>query len=301
MHRGSQVSSSFFEGENSRAILRVGLALIAALEMVVEVASNLGMMGDSLYAEASSILLPFLRPTPAVLVIINLIGLAGLLALALNRRPILGAVVALLCMSFDVRLGEVLFGSISHNFFFPGAMVFGWLIGLIVARRRRLRGEPAAQRPTYADSVAESCAVGVLAALYTGSAVTKVMDSGISWVNTNALRSVLLAQQGLLHVGWIDAYRAAVINHPWFSFALSLGALLIEACGFLLLVSRRTRLVWGLLIVGMHVNILFLAGIPYLEPMLLVPLFTLPWPALRRFLTVRRSSSLASEPTSLEG
>jgi hypothetical protein len=214
----------------------------------------------------------------------------GLAALALNRRPIPASLTALLSMALVARIGAEVFGAVSHNFFFPGALLFGWFLGLVIAWRKRQQGDPEAQQPTYAESVAESCAVGVLAALYTGSALTKVMDSGFQWVNANGLRAILLAQKGLLHVEWIDAYRASIINHPWFAFVLTFGALLIEAGAFLLLVGRRLRFVWGLLILGMHVNIMFLAGILYIEPMFLVPLFTIPWPALRRLLTGRARS-----------
>lgn len=272
-------SASLFDGA-SRTPLRVGLALMTGVEIVGQALDLRSQMVNSLYEDGTGLLLRLLPPSDFVLAASSTVGLLGLIAFALDRRPILGGLVTLATMALLSEWITERFGCTPHNMFYPGGMLLGWIAGLGYAR--------AVSGAVEREQLAEAGAVGVLAALYVGSGVSKIWNGGFGWADTTTLRSTILAQQGLGGFRWVEAYRAAVIEHGRFAQALAAGALGIELGGLFLLVSRSLRVVWGLLLLGLHVNILLLCNIPYVEPMVLVPLFTLPWPALLARIYRRR-------------
>ena len=273
-------SASLFDGA-SRAPLRVGLALMTGVEITGQALDLRSQMVNSLYEGGTGFLLRVLPPTAFVLAASSTVGLLGLIAFARDRHPILGGLVTLATTALLSEWITERFGSTPHNMFYPGGMLLGWIAGLGYARAASNGAEDREQ-------LAEAGAVGVLAALYVGSGVSKILNGGFGWADTTTLRSTILAQQGLGGWKWVEAYRAAVIEHGRLAQALAAGALGIELGGFFLLVSRSLRVVWGLLLLGLHVNILLLCTIPYVEPMVLVPLFTLPWKALLARIYPRR-------------
>ncbi len=282
-------SASLFDGA-SRAPLRVGLALMTGVELVGQAVDLHSQVVNSLYEGGAGLLLRLIPPSAFVLAAVSAVGLLGLVAFARDRRAISGGLVTLACMALLSEWITERFGATPHNMFYPGGMLFGWIAGLWYARTAA--GE--ADR----EQLAEAGAVGVLAALYVGSGVSKILHGGIDWADLNTLRSTILAQQGLGGWRWVEAYRSTVIEHARLAQVLAAGALVIELGGFLLLVSRSLRVIWGLLILGLHVNILLLCTIPYVEPMALVPLFTLPWPALLGRLRRKRlvEAAVAAPP-----
>jgi hypothetical protein len=286
-------SASAFEGA-SRAPLRVGLALMTGVEIVGQTMDLHSQMVNSLYVSGKGPLLRFVPPNAFVLASVLAVGLAGLFAFARDRRPIVGGLATLACMALLSEWITERFGSTPHNMFYPGGMLLGWIAGLWYARLAAREGLGGVDR----EQLAEAGAIGVLAALYVGSGVSKVLNGGIGWADLTTMRSTILAQQCLGGWTWVEAYRSAIVEHPRLAQSLAAGALGIELGGFLLLVNRSLRIVWGLLILGLHVNILLLCTIPYVEPMVLVPLFTLPWPALLGRLGRRRltDTAVASPP-----
>lgn len=282
-------SASLFDTA-SRAPLRVGLALMTAVELVGQALDLHSQVVNSLYESGTGFLLNLIPPSAFVLAALSAVGLLGLVAFARDRRPITGGLVALACMALLSEWITERFGATPHNMFYPGGMLLGWIAGLWYART--------AAGGADREQLAEAGAVGVLAALYVGSGVSKVLHGGFGWADLTTLRSTILAQQGLGGWGWVEAYRSTVIENGRLAQVLAAGALGIELGGFLLLVNRSLRVFWGLLILGLHVNILLLCSIPYVEPMVLVPLFTLPWPALLGRLRRKRliQAAVAAPP-----
>ncbi len=285
-------SASLFDTA-SRAPLRVGLALMTGVEIVGQTLDLHSQMVNSLYASGAGFLLRLIPPSGFVLASLLAVELAGLVAFARDRRPIVGGLVTLACMALLSEWITERFGSTPHNMFYPGGMLLGWIAGLWYARTTAREGLHGAAVGADREQLAEAGAMGVLAALYVGSGVSKVLQGGIGWADLTTLRSTILAQQCLGSWRWVEAYRSVVIEHPRFAQALATGALGVELGGFFLLVNRSLRVFWGLLILGLHVNILLLCTIPYVEPMVLVPLFTLPWPALLDMLQRKRPTEAA--------
>ncbi len=129
------------------------------------------------------------------------------------------------------------FGATPHNMFLSRRYAARLDSGALVCAH----GGNGADR----EQLAEAGAVGVLAALYVGSGVSKVLNGGIGWADQTTLRSTILAQQVLGGWRWVEAYRAAVIEHARLAQVLAAGALVIELGGFLLLVNRSLRVFWG--------------------------------------------------------
>lgn len=273
--------SSYWSGR-SRAPLRVGLAIISAVIFLVEVSSLADYYQNPLYVPRNAVLVGLIPPTHAVLAAVYLVGLVGLAGVALDRRPARGGLLALFCMALVCEWALELFDSPSHNFFFPGGMLLGWVCGLGCASEIMRRGAVKADPKAFREELAEAGAIGVLAALYVGSGVSKLVSGGLGWADTTNLRALVLAQRGAGFYRWVDAYRELVVQHPRLSQAFAAAALVFELGGFLMLLSPRLRALSGLLLLGLHVNIFLLCDIPYVEPMVLLPLFTLPWPLLWR-------------------
>lgn len=270
------MSASSFD-DASRAPLRIGLALMTAVEIVGQTLDLRSQMLSSLYQGRTGPLLQLVEPSGPVLAIVSALALIGLLAFALDRAPLASGLVVLACMALVSEWITERFGSTPHNMFYPGGMLLGWLAGLWYTRTATREGVAAADR----EQLAEAGAVGVLAALYVGSGLSKLLDGGgFGWADLVTLRSTILAQQGLGGWQWVETLRWMIIDHPRLAQALAAGGLVIELGGFFLLVGRSLRIVWGLLILSLHLGVFVLCTIPYVEPMFLVPLFTLPWPAI---------------------
>lgn len=281
------MSASHWDGVD-RAPLRIGLALCAAVFTLLEARTIHEQHSDPRFVLTHAPLASHLPATPAALCAVCAVILLALLAFALHRRPLLSSTVALGGMAMVSQWGVEYFDAPSHNYMFPGGMLFGWLLGLVYARTLGPRG---AWRTALSEELAEAGAMSVFAALYVGSATSKLLDSGFRWVNHDTVRVLLLSQRGVADLDWVHRYRALVIDHPGAAWLASLLTLVIEGGAFFLLVSRRMRTLWGALILLLHLNIIVLATMPYLESMFLALLFAFPWPAL---LKLERSEAPAA-------
>lgn len=272
----SLLAGSPYDGHD-RAPLRVGLAVIAGVVFLAETRTVVQMLEDPHFRAAYAV------PTsPALAWGLFALVVLGLVLHALDRWALAAGAVALGGMTGISLWQTSLFGSPSRNSFFPGAMLFGWVLGQLWAHllagddARGAGGRPLRER------LAEAGAVGCLAAAYVGSASSKLLKTGLAWVNPDQLRWLLLAQEPLARWSWLTAYRNAILENPSLASALALLTLIVEGGAVVLLFGPRLRLFWGVLILGLHLNILLLCTMPYLEPMTLVLLFAIPWPTLLR-------------------
>jgi hypothetical protein len=208
--------------------------------------------------------------------------LAGLALVALDRRPIAGGAWALAWMSFLSAWQTELFGSPSRNSFFPGAALFGWVLGLAWAKAAAGDDGVAPSGRAYRERLAEAGALGCLAAAYVGSAASKLLAAGLSWVNAAQVRALVLWQHPVADWAWLHAYRDAILEDATVARIAAAATLIIEGGAFCLLFGARLRLLWAALIVGLHVNIILLCTMPYVEPMVLLGLLAVPWPAVFR-------------------
>lgn len=269
------MSASLYRGR-SRSPLRVGLAVIVGLVYLGEALNVASMADQQPFSWRHAALTSLVRPTRWVIAAVSVGVFAALYAFARARRPVTAGLAATVGMALVAQWNTELFGSPSRNFFIPGAAFFGWVCGVAYARSLAPSGD---SRRATEDAFGEAGAMGVFAAVYVGSAASKLLRGGIDWIHPDTLRFLVLSQHGLADVGWINAYRAAVIESPGFATLLSGMTLLIEGGAFMLLVGRAPRVVWSALIFALHANVLVLCTMPYLEPMAIVALFGLPWPS----------------------
>ena len=163
-----------------------------------------------------------------------------------------------------------IFGSPSRNAFFPGAVLLGWVLGEVwaanVGKERGLR-----------ERLAEAGALGCLAAAYVGSALSKLLSTGIAWADGAQVRALVLQQQPLLRWGPVLSVRASIIENQDTAIAASVATLVVEGGAFLLLFGPRLRLAWGALLLGLHASIALLNTMPYVGASLLLALLCIPW------------------------
>ena len=285
--------SSYWDG-HSRAPIRIGIAVIAAAEFAGQ-AYQISWQSQNANFGASGALARALVSVPGAAWLGLALIAVGLVLVAIDRRPLLGGVWALAWMALMSVWETEVFGTPSRNSFFPGAALFGWLLGLYWARVEA-KGTSANQavRRAASERLGEAGMLGCVAAAYAGSFTSKLLASGVAWADPAQVRGLVLLQRPLAEWGWLLAYRDAVLDHDWLARGASIGTLVIEGGALALLFGARLRLAWAVLLIGLHLNITFLCAMPYLEPMLLLSLVAIPWP--RIFRARRRSPPTVEEP-----
>jgi hypothetical protein len=263
----------------SRTPLRVGLAIISGLVFFGEAYTVADMTRDPHYSLSAGPLhlLPS-HPVSAWLIFAFIV--AGLVCFALDKRSLLAGIWSLSWMSVLSLWQRELFGTPSRNSFFPGVMLLGWVLGLVWARYVAGKDVSQPEGRAFRERIAEAGAMACIAAGYTSSALSKLLSAGLAWINPHQVRWLVLAQEPLAQWAWLTSYRNVVLESPsvgWFS---ALMTIVIEGGGFVLLFGSRWRLLWTGLIWALHINIILLCVMPYLEPMALLLLFAVPWPRI---------------------
>ncbi|MBK9260927.1 MAG: hypothetical protein IPM54_14050 [Polyangiaceae bacterium] len=265
----------------SRTPLRVALAAISGIVFFMEAYSVAEMTRDSHYAHAAGPL-HLLPNHPASAWLVFALITLGLVMLAIDRFSTIAGTWAIAWMSVLSQWQRELFGTPSRNSFFPGVMLFGWVLGLVWARAVAGKDAEKPEGRVFRERIAEVGAMACIAAGYTSSALSKLFAAGFDWINSNQVRWLVLAQEPLGQWPWLVAYRNLVIESPrvaWFSAFMTI---VIEGGGFFLLFGPRSRLLWTVMIWALHINIILLCVMPYLEPMALLLVFALPWPRIFR-------------------
>lgn len=263
----------------SRTPLRVGLAVISGIVFLGEAYTVAVMTRDSHYAQSAGPL-HLLPNGPASAWFIFALIVAGLVCFAIDKRGLIAGIWSLSWMSVLSFWQRELFGTPSRNSFFPGVMLFGWVIGLAWARLVAGKDVDAPAGRAFRERIAEAGAMACIAAGYTSSALSKLFAAGFDWINPHQVRWLVLAQEPLAQWPWLVAYRNLVIENPGVAWFSALMTIVVEGGGFFLLFGPRWRLLWTGMIWALHINIIFLCVMPYLEPMALLLLFAVPWPRI---------------------
>ena len=271
--------ASYWDGR-SRAPLRIGIAAIAAVVLFVESWQIDWQARDPIRFPPSGVLAETLATIPGAAWILYALVLVGLVALALDRRPIAAGLWAIAWAALQSEWQTQIFGSPSRNAFFPGAVLLGWVLGQAWARLVAHESGTSTSR-AFRERLAEAGALACIAAAYVGSCLSKLLAAGLAWADGTSVRALVLWQQPLADWAWLAAYRQTILDVPALASVASIVTLAIEGGAFLLLFGPRLRMLWAALIVGLHLNITLLCTMPYLEPMALLALFVVPWPGLR--------------------
>ena len=166
----------------------------------------------------------------------------------------------------------------------------GWAVDRI---RRATRGEPAAatHTPTAYFGWARYAVWTVIASAYVQAGCSKLYYMGLNWVSADSMRWMLLRTTLELDGGAFDFDMAVrLVAMPDMLFVLLGVVALGTELGFgLVLVSRRARSILPAAMAGVHVGILFLQNILFLDLILLLCVFY-DWDAPRRWLAGRRGA-----------
>ncbi|MFO0627597.1 MAG: hypothetical protein U0325_18460 [Polyangiales bacterium] len=263
----------------SRAPQRVGLAAVVLWAHAMDAGAVWEMRHRAPFSVRHDTLIRLLPPSAWFLILLNVVFLVCLWRFTQGRNTLTAGGVAVACTALVAQWGTELFGSPSRNLYIPSATFFGWLCGVAYLRDLASRSGAAAATLRQEEVFGEAGALGVFAALYVSSASSKLLAAGGAWVHPDTLRFLILSQKGLFQGGWIDAYRGVIIEHPAAATALSALTLLIEGGAFLLLAGPRWRRLWCGLIFLLHLNIIVLCTMPYLESMALAVVFGVAWRA----------------------
>lgn len=112
----------------------------------------------------------------------------------------------------------------------------------------------------------------VIVAMYVLAALTKLLQSGIGWINSGELFALQVvknysfisyarADSGALQQGYRLAYE--LLAHKYLIRLFLAGALLLEAACFAVLVWPRLRPAYGVALLGMHAGIKIIMAIPF--------------------------------------
>lgn len=280
----------------SRGPLRIAIALVLSID-------TLALAVSVSTTHKSAISHPF---APGFLLalggkphIVAPIALAGLLALALfARRPsaIAPGFAALACNFVLCEAQAALLVGPMRVFFTGGAVLLGWLSGLVVAKmiaahtRERAHESSSSAR---AEALAEAGATGALAATYVNAITSKLLASGLSWADADGMRALVITQRGIGGHSPLDAYAHAVITSPSLAWTLSSLTLLIQAAAIAYPWSPRLRAVIGTLLLAFHLNVWLLTPIFFPQAMLLLIALSYPWP---RIVARARGRAAPKEP-----
>lgn len=212
----------------------------------------------------------------------------GLVLVARDRAPVRAGLWALGWAALLSEWQTQIFGSPSRNAFFPGAALLGWVLGQLWAMTVLERTGDGDDSPDDARSardrelrerLGEAGALGCIAAAYVGSCSSKLLAAGASWADAAQIRALILWQEPLADWSWLLAWRTAILEDPSLARTAAIATLVIEGGALLLLLGPRLRLLWTALLCGLHLAIILLCTMPYLEPCALLVLLAVPWPA----------------------
>jgi hypothetical protein len=265
--------------ERGRVFLRATLAAVVAVDLV----SFYGFLAAARAAAAARGIVPdaftALISMPVVSAIVIVLGVTGAVAFAYRPGRLWEGALALGALALLSSAHAQLFGSPWRHLFYSGLCLAGWLVGLAVSRRL--------ETPTD-ESYACTGATALLGAAYCNAGISKLVYGGFDWVSAVPIQSVVVGQDGLVADSAISAYRAWVVNTPLAGIAFSIGTVVFELAGPLMVVGPRIRLLVTAGLFAMHANIFVLTGILYWESMLLLALFA---------LTPQSDAAPAPEPT----
>ena len=249
------------------ALLRGAVAAVAAVDLL-SLALFLGeARGRALTGGAPiGVFADTLSQLPVVLPVVA-VGLAGALAFARAPGRIIAGFLPLVALSLLSAAHAQLFGSPWRHLFYSGLCLAGWLVGLLVVRRRGTPGD---------ESYARTGALALLGAAYLNAGISKLVFGGGDWATSAPIQAVIIGQDGLIGAGMLHTYRTWVVMNPVVAAAFSVATVLFEVAAPLMLAGRRFRLAVAGGLFAMHFNILLLTSdILYWQAMLFLALFAL--------------------------
>lgn len=190
-------------------------------------------------------------PPAAVLVAIQLAGLAAVIAVVCRWRPRVGFIVAWSAYAALAALWGSS-GKVMHNDLLTVTVASVMLFANVPPRGASREASVSAGWPPRVALV-------VLGTVYFLTGAQKVRHSGLEWVFSENMAWILRQGARPQAVGvaqWIA-------DHGWLAQMLAAGALTLELSAPLLLAMRSTRLLFASSVFAMHTSIWFFLGLDY--------------------------------------
>lgn len=186
-----------------------------------------------------------------------------------------GGTLALVSLGIASQAEWFFHGNSSRFTFAGGAVLLGWVLGISLYRKCMGNDSKLQHSIAGEEAFGERGALGVLAAIYVNSGLSKGFTSLWTWMDSENLAAVVTAHtalspfgDGASWVAWVVATPAATAALAWVTFVLEVGA-------FCLLLGPRIRFLWAFGLLGMHIGIGLLSGsIWYVVNMLLLVVFS---------------------------
>ncbi len=219
------------------AVLRLGVAFALAYD-----ACFLTLFGLSSILDRPSRLEELGRP---IRVLGSVPALVGVLLVALvalfrfARRPgrLLEGGLALAATGLLMTFFQAYTSNTSRLMVFGGAVMLGWLAGLVWARLAR--------ETRRSESVAASSALAVFATTFVIAALAKIQASGWTWAHDSTLRSTILIHWDPDPSSWRRHLQDLFLTSVPGLGVLPAITLFMQATAFLMLVSRPLRYLYA--------------------------------------------------------
>jgi hypothetical protein len=251
---------------DQRPLLRVGLAAV----VIVDLVSFHSFLSDARVAVLANGFalsgIGDLISRPAVKGALVLAGVAGAVAFASKPGRLWYGTVPLGALMLLSTAHSQLSGSPWRHLYYSGLCLAGWLLGLVVSRRR---GTP------LDESYARMGTIALLGAAYFNAGVSKIAFAGLDWLSGLPLQAAVVAQDGLVADGVASTYRSWVVTTPTVAALFSVLTVVFELAGPLMIAGRGIRVCIALGLLAMHLNIWVMTPILYWESMVVLLLFGL--------------------------
>ena len=212
---------------------------------------------------------------PAVAGALAAVAVVMLALLATRRARWVAGPAAVIALAALERACEAAGSAPHRNLFAAGGILAGFVLMDLVASALRDPTPPA----RHDDALAELGGAAVIAAIYTGAALSKLRGAGPDWASGSTLRALVVSQvPDGLEDGLLAPIRSVVVESPRLAALLSICALVIQLGAVAMLVGPRARALCGTLLVSFHLGVFALTGIGYGSAIALVVAWAYPWP-----------------------
>lgn len=216
-----------------------------------------------------------LHDNTVVLALLSVLALVGLGAFALRKYPLAAALTALVSLGLVNEAYSAVVPSPRRMFFTSGAMLAGWIFGMLAAGLHNQRhGKP--RDLDFEDRLGEAGALAGFAGTYFNAGIQKVANQSL--FDPTSLRAIIYSHHHVGDTTILGRIAHFTAEHIWLSAILSVGAVAIQVSS-VGLTSRRggLRLAAGSLLLSFHLGTLILLDIIYVEATALLIAFAFPW------------------------
>jgi hypothetical protein len=268
------------EGDRERtsaAVWRWGLAAVFVADEIIMARWTASEAKVQALTGADGTLVGALATTPWALWALAAVGSAAAVLFALRKLPVLFGLLALVPGNLLIQAHGYVYYDYERYFFPSGALMLGWVLGLLWGRALGLRSSTAGAQ---LDRLGAQGATAMLGAAYVSAGLSKLLIGGLGWSHTHVIQLTLMLYHPV-DVDWaVDPMWELVVATPWMAEAMAAGTVVLELAAFLMPFGRRGRLVGGLGLLAFHAGLFLLTRIVFIQSVCLIALFTFEWGAM---------------------